>query len=508
MEGREVRRALSAAGILFLLAGIAKATEAPPGGEDPGVWTSPRGNPSGQARCRLPAGVAGAVSGIAEWQFRNKSQRRYRSGLAVWASPALAAVDGRPMAFIGGYDQTLHALDLAARERAWFKITNGVISEAPAVGRVEGLPVVFWGSSDRTIYAHRAADGRRLWTQELEPPSSTQDEAEMSAPLLHGGRLYITCFVYDRALTRNRQKAWLYALDQASGRIAWRVEVSQGPVSSPAGIEIGGRLHLFVAARKGLLQAFEAGEGEKAPRRLWTFQMPHEVMGSPVLDDGPGGPLLFLGSKFGNLIAIDARTGRERWQRMAGNWIDNSACVGLAGGERAVFVGSHDYHVYAFRTSDGAELWRRRLGGEVHSAPCHFRQRGKDMVAVASLDNHVYVLDARDGSLITAYATGQPIWDKVAKGDTLWGSPAALESGPEAALVYGSFDDTVYVLPIAGECSLRSMARSAGGLWASLGIVMALFLGVALPLVLLPGRRRARKPAVDAKAKVQEPLAR
>lgn len=55
--------------------------------------------------------------------------------------------------------------------------------------------------------------------------------------------------------------------------------------------------------------------------------MPHEVFGSPVITARTTLPLMFLGSKYGNLIAIDAFQGKEVWQKMAGNWIDNNACI-------------------------------------------------------------------------------------------------------------------------------------------------------------------------------------
>ena len=409
-------------------------------------------------------------------------------GLAVWASPAVAVVDGRPMAFIGGYDQTMHALDLAGKEERWSKITNGEIAAAPAIGLVEGQQVVYWGSADRTVYAAFAHSGERLWSRELAPPTSTMGPARISAPLLHEGVLYITCFVYDKALARNRQQAWLYALDMTHGRVLRRLEVSQGPASSPAGRRIGGRFMLYVAAQKGLLQAFACtAEGFV---RVWRFQMPHEVLGSPVIEREGESPLLFLGSKFGNLIAIDARTGKERWQQMAGNWIDNSACIGELDGENVVFVGSHDYNVYAFRAADGEMLWRRHLGGEVYCAPAFFHLNGEPCVVVTALDNHLYVLDARDGRVMTAYFTGTPIWDKVSKGDSLWGSPAAFEAGEQTAVVHGSFNDTVYVLPLTKGSDLRAVAQSAKTLWYGLAAVLALFLGVVVPIVLrLPEKK-------------------
>ena len=450
------------------------------------LWTSPRGTPAGRGVCKW-VGDAPPPE-IKEWHFTSKANRRYKMGLAVWASPAVAVVGGRPMAFIGGYDQTLHALDLAAKDRRWFKITNGEIAAAPAVGLVEGLPVVFWGSADRTVYAHFAENGARLWTRELVPATSTLGDARLSAPLLHDGVLYITCFAYDKALARNDQKGWLYALDMTTGKPLWRVEVSQGPIGSPAGRPIDGRFTVFVAARKGLLQAYDVSGAR--PTRLWMFQMPHEVLGSPVVEEGVDDPLLFLGSKFGNLIAIDARTGQERWQRMAGNWIDNAAAIGEVGGERVVFCGSHDYNVYAFRARDGETLWRRHLGGEVYSAPAFAHYDGRPVVVVSSLDNHLYVIDAADGSIITSFFTGTPIWDKVSKGETLWGSAVVFEAGGRTAVVHGSFNDTVYVLPLSGDVTLRAKVQSASTLYFGLALVFALFVGIILPIVLkLPGKR-------------------
>ncbi len=456
---------------------------------DPGTWPSLRDGSDANATCTWPG--PDPAPDIREWHFTHKGGRRYKMGLAVWASPALAIVQGRPMAFIGGYGQTLHALDLAAKERIWFKITNGEIGTAPAVGRADGRQVVYWGSADRWVYAHDAATGRRVWSRELVAPSPTMAAAQVSSPLLHEGTMYIACFVHDRALARNKQVARLYALDMATGEVRWSRVVSNGPVSSPVGRDLDNRFHLWIAARKGLLQCFDVS-GER-PVRRWTYQIAHEVFGSPAVEPDGDEPLLFLGSKFGNLNAINARTGQRVWNRMAGNWIDNTACLAAVDGERVVFVGSHDYKVYAFRARDGKELWSRPLGGEVYSAPCFFRESAGPAIAVSALDDHLYVLDARTGEIRTSYFTGRPIWDKVPKGETLWGSPVAFQAGDQTAVVHGSFNDTVYVLPLEGEVSLRAQARSSAELWWGLLVVLGLFLGVVLPVVLWwPGPARGQ----------------
>jgi len=458
--------------LAFLLAKQSKAADT--------LWTSLRGNCEGRATCIWMD--ADPAAEIREWHFTSKSSRRYKMGLAVWASPAVALIDGRPMAFIGGYDQTMHGLDLTSKSRIWFKITNGEIASPPVIGLAGGRQVVFWGSADRTVYAHVAARGDRVWSRELIAPTNTMGDARLSAPLLHDGVLYITAFAYDKALARSEQAAWLFALDMEDGGILWRREISNGPVSSPAGRMMGSQFHVFVAARKGLVQAFRVSRD--GADRLWTYQMAHEVMGSPVIERDTEASLLFLGSKYGNIVAIDARTGDEVWSRMAGNWIDNTACIARVDGENVVFVGSHDYNVYAFRASDGERLWRRHLGGEVYSAPAFMDWNGTPVVIAASLDNHLYAINARTGTVETSYYTGQPIWDKVSKGDNLWGSPAALQAGEKSAAIHGSFNGTVYVLPLGGECTLRAKVQSASTLWWGLLAVLVLFLGVIVPSVL------------------------
>jgi outer membrane protein assembly factor BamB len=248
----------------------------------------------------------------------------------------------------------------------------------------------------------------------------------------------------------------------------------------------------FQAARRGLLQCFNVARGRPEP--AWTFQMPHEVPGSPAVEADCPAPLVFLGSKYGNLVAIDALTGRERWQQMAGNWIDNSACIGRLDGRNIVLVGSHDYCVYAFEANDGTLLWKRLLGGEVFSAPAFFRVGGEHLVAAASLDNHLYVLNARDGAILASFFTGTPIWDKVPKGEVLWGSPAVVAAGAQTVIVYGSFNDVVYTLPVAKECSLAALARSGASLWWSLLAVLIIFAGIVVPAaVMLPRGDRARR---------------
>lgn len=440
-------------------------------------WSGSRLNYEGKASLRYTGSAE-----LNEWHYIYKSNRRYKPGLAVWASPALAVVGGHPMAFIGGYDQTLHALDLAEKSVVWKKITNSEIASAPAIGTVDGTDVVFFGSTDRTVYAHIAFSGRRLWTKELVPPSNTLGEVSMTSPYIADNKLFIGCFVYDKSLARNKQIAYLYCLNISQGLIKYKLPITSGIITDPVCFSIGTRLYAVIAARRGLLQCFDVTDD--TPAKMWAYQMPHEVMGSPVISMRTSPPMIFLGSKYGNFVAINALTGKEVWKKMAGNWIDNAACLGDIDGKPVVFVGSYDYFVYAFSAQDGNLIWKKALGGEVFSAPAFFTIDGNPHICVASLDNHIYVLDAKSGEIESSYFTGQPIWDKLPKGETVWGSPTVFEAGNNSAIVYGAFNDMVYTIPLSKQCSLTAMARSVKSLWISLLATFVIFVGIVLPVVL------------------------
>jgi len=168
---------------------------------------------------------------------------------------------------------------------------------------------------------------------------------------------------------------------------------------------------------------------------------------------------------------------------MAGNWIDNTATIGKIDGKYAVFTGSHDYHVYAFDALTGKEIWKKPLGGEIYSAPAFFQIDNTPHLAVSALDNHLYLLKAQTGEIVTAFYTGNPIWDKVAKGENLWGSPAAISAGNSTLIIHGSFNDTVFFIPAVKETELRAMAKSPESLWISLLVVGVIFLFGVLPFV-------------------------
>jgi outer membrane protein assembly factor BamB len=163
----------------------------------------------------------------------------------------------------------------------------------------------------------------------------------------------------------------MYHLD-APGRLKriWDQDAGKGSdtdsllTSSPV---VGGGL-IYALDSEAHIWVFRAGDGHPvwnrrlAPKNgtdmptLWgllgkanTVDPPQGMGGGVAYDDGK----IFVTSGFGVVHCIDARTGREIWQKDMGMPIINAPVVN--GGR--IFVSTHDNHFYALAENDGRNLW-------------------------------------------------------------------------------------------------------------------------------------------------------
>jgi outer membrane protein assembly factor BamB len=129
----------------------------------------------------------------------------------------------------------------------------------------------------------------------------------------------------------------------------------------------------------------------------------------------------------GLLVALDAKTGRVRWQRRIGP----SESSPLVSGRR-VYVGDWNGKVYAFGALKGGPAWVFTTGGQVKGALALTSGR----LYVGSYDSHVYALDARTGRLIWRAAAQQRLGSR----GTFYSTPAVAYG----RVYIGSTDHKVY----------------------------------------------------------------
>ena len=104
-------------------------------------------------------------------------------------------------------------------------------------------------------------------------------------------------------------------------------------------------------------------------RVRWNRHMPYSLAhGNGILTTGSD--LLFIGQPDGNLLALDARNGRELWRFQTGAAISSSPISYEVDGEQyiAVYAGGTDIP-YGASAPRGDYLWAFKLGGGVQPAP-------------------------------------------------------------------------------------------------------------------------------------------
>ncbi len=95
----------------------------------------------------------------------------------------------------------------------------------------------------------------------------------------------------------------------------------------------------------------------------------------------------------GNLVAVDAATGKQAWKRNLHSHLESSPMA--TGG--MLYIGSDKTNVIALRASDGAIRWQFNSPGPIRASPTYHDGR----VYVADYEGAMFCLDA---------GTGKPVW--------------------------------------------------------------------------------------------------
>ena len=217
----------------------------------------------------------------------------------------------------------------------------------------------------------------------------------------------------------------------------------------------------------------------------FTFRTGAAIRTRPLVVAGT----VYVGSADGNVYAIDAKTGAERWRHTTGGAVVSSA----AAGDGTVLVASRDGQLYCFDGRDGTVRWRYRFGAELgaqnywdhvlsspvvqagrvyigggdgllvaldaasgavlwrHDAGARIRSTPAvqgDVVVFATMSGHVVALDARDGRQRWRFATDGAAHAFADKGNdttSVFASPTIAG----ALVTIGARDGQLYALELA-----------------------------------------------------------
>jgi len=315
------------------------------------------------------------------------------------------------------------------RRLAWSYRTPGTfLTGSPVI--VDG--VVYAGTRDENgdgtsaVHAVELATGRQLWT--FPVPSS-----------VHGSLAVADGMVFVPSV-----RGTLYAVDAATGELAWQRDPEEAPEPnnqrvygyySPAVAE--GKVFWpyqtrFGKASQGLLVALDTRTG--AP--VWEAPMTGSTMsdGTPAIADGK----VFVGNQTADrVIAYDIETGARAWVSSAvlGGWQDGIPTAA----DGRVFIGSNN-GIVARDADTGGDLWTYRSphpskvsSGSTPSAPAV----AGDVVYMGFPSGAVTALDAR---------TGAVLWDRLLPGDVYTGGIASSPAVAGDTLFVGANNGRFYAL--------------------------------------------------------------
>jgi outer membrane protein assembly factor BamB len=200
---------------------------------------------------------------------------------------------------------------------------------------------VFAGSPAARLYAIDVASGRLQWSASV----SAEPETTVYAPVADDAGVVA---------------AYIVSFEPASGRQQWHASfpARTGPASRPAGgpLLVGG--WVVAASGDGAIHGFDRRDGAL----VWSIPSVHEGSGGVwdvTAQDFRAlarvGPTLFAGSLTGMISAYRVATRAERWRRAA---VDASTSFGIGADAELVYVPHFSGELVAVDARDGRERWR------------------------------------------------------------------------------------------------------------------------------------------------------
>jgi len=327
----------------------------------------------------------------------------YTTGDNVNSFPAV--VDG--VVYIASYDDNIYALNATSGQKIWSYDTGSSTDSSPAV--VDG--VVYVAGGDRNVYALNASDGTNLWTFYI-------GNGWGGSPTVDNGIVYI-------GSGDDYGPEDFFALNASNGQQIWNYSTGWGGAGSPAIVDGV----VYFGSGDGYVYALNATSGHQ----IWNYTSTGaQFLSSPAVVNG----VVYIainGNSIGSCCcySLNATNGIKLWKYNT-TGIDNYVTTSPAVSNGVVYIGSRDGNVYALNADDGTELWKVTAGYFLFSSPAVV----DEIIYLGSGDGNVYALDGASGAILSNYTVNNT------PGRFVYSSPAV-----DNGVVYiGSCDHQVYAL--------------------------------------------------------------
>ena len=300
--------------------------------------SSPRPTPDGESI--VVASDTGRVHSVTP---DGEQRWTYRSGathLGIHGTPTI--VDG--VAYVGGYDGDLYAIDVETGEEVWHlqHVAMGgptAIGSSPAYwDGILYFVAEYLSPKTGALWAVDAATGSPLWSDHrpdgMPHPSPAIDPAT-------------------ERLVIGSNDGVVYAWEFPSLEFVWDFQ-TEGPVKGTGPVYDG---KTYIGSWDGNFYCLDLEDGAEH----WRYETDDIIMCNPALD--PETNAVFQGGDDRHVRALDADTGDLLWERnVHGNVIGSLTVT-----QETVLVGSYDTNLYALEKETGDVRWTVENNGHVTS---------------------------------------------------------------------------------------------------------------------------------------------
>ena len=318
----------------------------------------------------------------------------------VYSTPV---TDGKSL-YIGDDVGVMYALDAKTGKTRWTFDTGMRIVGSPAVSK----GVVVFGSANYTIYGLHAKTGKELWhitTNQAVMGAATIHEGiayigggdgRMFAIDIHTGKVswsfdQLTNYVLTRPLVYNDKLyfgCWdthFYALNLTDGSLAWKWNNGKGnPKLSPASVwPVAANGKIFITAPDRYFTCLDAETGEQ----VWRTKE-YKVRETVGLSED--GKTVYSKCMWDTIVAMDATTHEPvtRWAAHADFGYEHNPAMPLEK-EGTLWVSTKNGLLLGMDAATGKVLWRHKIGNSILNTPLPLS--GKECIFTSSEGTITYI---------------------------------------------------------------------------------------------------------------------
>jgi hypothetical protein len=254
-------------------------------------------------------------------------------------------------------------------------------------------------TGERAVVALDRRTGRLLWQVDGFPrnelSAGTGSTLELAMPADDGNHVFV--------ISKGGDEQWLSVID-ASGRIAWRLELGSAPETAPRPPVLSGNLVLVVGRTTGLLRSAATLTGVHRQTGAMIYRRVHPVcrdVAPPIVRETGGRPQVVLAGAEG-VAAWHPDLGKPLWHC---GWESWGSLPAITADEKRVYlsVDRPQAQTLAIRTNGRGNV------GETHVA-WRNPTTGSTLGRPALMAGHLVVLD-RSGAVVgMSHSTGLIRW--------------------------------------------------------------------------------------------------